>query len=172
VTGAALNRGASRQDYATPSDFLNAFRARFGDIVFDLAAHERNHVAERYFSPSQDLLSQDWGAELDKCSQRQWLWLNPPFANIGPWAWKCARHARRAHATMRGIALLVPASVGSLWWYEHVAPHAQVYFLIGRLHFSEAGPFPKDCALCLFGPEPGHHYWDWRDRYDVPAGLS
>lgn len=164
-TGAMQNRGASRQDYATPADFLNAFRARFGDIVFDLAAHERNHVAERYFSPEEDSLAQHWGAITRSLSKPGWLWLNPPFANIGPWAAKCARYS--AH----GIALLVPASVGSLWWYEHVAPHAQVHFLIGRLHFSEAGPFPKDCALCLFGPTPGHHYWDWRDRYDVPAGL-
>lgn len=42
----------SKQDYATPADFIAAVERRFGTIQFDLAAHRGNHQHERYFAPA------------------------------------------------------------------------------------------------------------------------
>lgn len=41
----------SKQDYATPADFMAAVEQRFGKVQFDLAAHRLNKQHERYFAP-------------------------------------------------------------------------------------------------------------------------
>jgi hypothetical protein len=43
----------SKQDYATPDDFMAAVVKRFGPISFDLAAHARNKKHARYFAPTK-----------------------------------------------------------------------------------------------------------------------
>ena len=50
-SGAALHRGSSRQDWGTPPEFLDAVRARFGALDWDLAAHRKNAVSARYLGP-------------------------------------------------------------------------------------------------------------------------
>lgn len=155
VTGASNNRHRSKQDYATPLEFIEAFEKRFGPICFDLAAHAGNAQHAEYFTEEQDALAQDWFHVWARV--RGWLWLNPPFNNIAPWARKCAE-------AQAPIALLVPASVGSNWWREHVDGKAQVFFLSPRLSFDGKNPFPKDCALCLYHycVAPGYECWRWK----------
>jgi hypothetical protein len=41
----------SKQDYKTPSDFIEAVKTRFGSIFFDLAAHAENTQCHRYYAP-------------------------------------------------------------------------------------------------------------------------
>lgn len=62
------------------------------------------------------------------------------------------------------IALLVPASVGSYWFSNHVYPHALVLAFRPRLSFDGKHPFPKDLILCLYSPEiePGFQPWRWK----------
>lgn len=43
----------SKQDYATPADFMAAIEQRFGPVQFDLAAHAGNAKHERYFAPKE-----------------------------------------------------------------------------------------------------------------------
>lgn len=156
MTGAAFDRGASRQDYSTPSAFIDAVVARFGPIAFDLAADSFNAKAPSYFDEERDALAQKWdrrGTGTDGL-----FWLNPPYADITPWAKKCALEAHRAR-----ILLLVPAAVGSNWWREWVHGRAGVLFLNGRLSFDGKNPYPKDCCLALYGiGVPGYDVWAWR----------
>lgn len=157
-TGASFARGSSRQDYATPRDFIAAVEKRFGKVAFDLAAEPHNVVgAGGYFDESADALRQDWFADPARRAPAL-LWLNPPFARIAPWAEKCRYEAARGCR----IAFLVPAAVGANWWRDFVHGRAGVYFLNGRLKFDGKNGFPKDCALCVFGDKPGYHVWDWR----------
>lgn len=87
------------------------------------------------------------------------LWLNPEFSDIGPWAAKCAAEAQIGAE----VTMLVPASVGSVWFRDHVAPHAMTYLLGARLCFDGKNPFPKDCLLAHYGAgETGFRIWDWR----------
>ena len=144
-------RGRSRQDWATPPNFLTAVKKRLliGEFTFDLAASPSNRVCEGFFSIEDDSLSKDWAA-----LGKGWLWLNPPFGDIGPWVRKAREEARKGAS----IAVLVPASVGSNWWRDYVHQNmCDVYFLNGRITFVGApDPYPKDLALLLY-----HHARDW-----------
>jgi len=109
----AQKPGKSRQDYGTPPEFLRAVERKFGQIVVDLAAHERNHVAPDYYGPHTNSLVQDW------TKHEGVLWLNPPFGKPEPWAAKCSRS--------KGPGTAIPTSRG----WAHVQrtsqypPHGQ-----------------------------------------------
>lgn len=157
--GAAFDRHNSRQDYATPRSLLDAVVAHFG-VAFsvDLAADASNSIAPVHFSIEQDALSQDWSALHGA------LWLNPPFADIEPWAEKCAVSfdARRKRRDLRLLGwelyFLVPASVGSNWYARHVHGRAAVHFLSHRLSFDGKHPYPA-----VYGREPGYSCWRWNE---------
>ena len=147
--------GRSKQNYATPRPFVRAVESLLGIDAFDhdFAAEPSTAVCPSYWTKKQNAFHQRWDVP-------GWGWLNPPFANIAPWATQC-----RVRGSKGGrIALLVPASVGSNWFYNDVASRAFVLFLNGRLSFDGIGPYPKDCMLCLFGPDyaPGYDVWNWR----------
>lgn len=156
MSGAANHRGTSKQNYATPPEFIDAVVRRFGPLAFDLAADADNTKAPRFFSEADNSLVQEW-RRIDGL-----LWLNPPFANIAPWARKC-RVESQAGAR---IAFLVPASVGSNWFSENVNGHARVLFLNGRLKFDGVNGFPKDCMLAMYGWPVGFEVWRWTERID------
>jgi phage N-6-adenine-methyltransferase len=149
-----VRRGQSKQDYATPPEFMAAVSQRFGPINFDLAASEHNAKHANYFSAQDDSLRQEW----HKVSGV--LWLNPPFDNIAPWAAKCKAESRGRRAR---ILFLTPASIGANWFAEHVHGHAQVLALNGRISFDGVAPYPKDCMLSCFGfGYTGFDVWAWR----------
>lgn len=155
----------SKQDYATPDEFMMRVESRFGDIQFDLAAHSLNTKHPLYYTAPEfkddymaagiDSLTKDW-SEL-----RGLLWLNPPYKDIGPWAMKAARSTAK-------VAMLVPA-VTAAWACDWVFPCADIYLLKQRLSFDGVNTFPKDCMLAVYN-EPnatlGNHrrrmaIWDW-----------
>jgi phage N-6-adenine-methyltransferase len=172
--GASLHRGHSAQDYQTPPEFIQAVKQLLGIQAFDidLAASPENAQASTSYTKEQDSLVQPW-------VYNGWGWLNPPYANIRPWvakAWRVSKAQQNTrmylgHDHARGIAMLVPASVGANWWAFFVHGEATVLFLNGRLTFvGQTTPYPKDCALLLYGPitiswvEHSKPYgvWDWK----------
>lgn len=82
-----------------------------------------------------------------------------PIADIEPWAKKSALH-RHAGRTF----MLVPASVGSNWYAEHVHGIAHVVALSPRLMFiGETNPYPKDLALLIWSSVcGGFSTWRWK----------
>jgi DNA (cytosine-5)-methyltransferase 1 len=149
--------GKSKQDYGTPDNLIAAVQRRFGKIVCDLAATPLNTKCEAdYYTPEMDSLSRPWAREFSTGL----LWLNPPFANIAPWAEKCTAESRERHGL---ITLLVPASIGSNWFAKHVEGKAVVIGLSPRITFvGETTPYPKDIALCVFGfGLYGFQTWRW-----------
>ena len=156
------NRGASKQDYATPAEFIDAVVERFGPLVHDLAADATNAKAASFFTYEQDSLKQDW------TRLRGNLWLNPPFCDIAPWAKKCAETCHEMVVGDR-ILFLVPASVGSNWFLQHVYHRALVIALNPRMSFDELHPFPKDMALMVYGRPPGFEVWRWKNAGRVAA---
>lgn len=167
--------GRSRQDYGTPADFLAAVKHRLGitEFVVDLAATAENAKARRFITPEVNSLTFDWGTY-----RTGWCWLNPPFRRIVPWVGKAhASQMPKAGEVVLTpdwapkpfvmpppqVAMLVPAAVGANWWRDHVDGVAYVLLLNGRLTFGgESDPYPKDCALLLYGMNPGYEVWDWR----------
>jgi hypothetical protein len=79
-TGAQFARGASKQNYETPADFIRAVETRFGRLTVDLACSPENAKAPDRFYEDR----------LPAWPREGLLWLNPPFSNIAPWASRCA----------------------------------------------------------------------------------
>lgn len=152
-TGASMNRGRSKQDYQTPREFIDAVERRFGKLSYDLAASKENAVCPEYYDEESNALGRDWHALSGN------LWCNPPFGAIAPWARKAATEA----GPCSRVLLLVPASVGSHWFADHVLPHAMVYALSPRLSFDGKNAFPKDLILAAYGfGVSGFAVWRWR----------
>lgn len=155
--------GQSKQDYCTPPAFLRAVKRRLGiqNFLCDFAADESNTVAPLFYDIEHDALAQPaW----EQYTEGGWGWLNPPFADIEPWAAKC----KETYIAGGSIALLVPLSSAN-WCRDFVYLHAYILALNGRLAFIPEQPrwlYPKDCMLCLFAPliMPGFEVWNWRER--------
>ncbi len=156
----------SRQDYGTPLDFRHAVERRFGPIRFDLAATLANRLHTDCFTERDDSLSKDWADVSQTLPYGSILWLNPPFANIGRWAHKCSTETGSSvWKPGTRILMLVPASIGAMWWHECVHPYAYVLALAPRLTFGGCkDPYPKDLALCVYGSctGPGFAPWRWK----------
>lgn len=158
----AQKPGRSKQDYGTPDAFLEAIARRFGRVDFDLAASCENAKASTFFTleAGQDSLAHDWVNLRDEFDETvRVAFCNPPFADIRPWAAKC----ESVRYLPRWTLMLVPASMGSLWWADHVLGKCQADG-IPRLQFVGAeGLYPKDLALLCYGfGVGGAGYWDWR----------
>ncbi len=149
----AQKPATSKQDYQTDPAFIRAVVKRWGPLSFDLAAHSLNTQCPRfYYSKEQNSLVQDWGRRLGN------LWLNPPFADIEPWAAKCSR----TKLVGSRILFLTPAAVSTNWFAEHVFGHARVFAVRPRLTFvGQTTGFPKDMILSVFGEEPAFCCWRW-----------
>ena len=165
MTGASFNRGASRQTYRTPPEFLAAAKGRFGRLAWDLAADAESSVSalDHYYGPgspyAEDALAIDWALD-SNLPVSGTLWCNPPFATIAPWAAACSSLRDRAGWTL----LLVPASVGTEWWARHVHGVGYALWLSPRLTFDGCrDPYPKDLALVAYGyGVTGAAPWRWR----------
>ena len=148
----------SRQDYGSPREFLDAVERRFGPIAVDLAAHRENHAVDRWLGPGgehENSFDVDWS----RLAPGRWLWLNPPFSKIDPWAAKCAMEHKRGAR----IIMLTPASVSTEWFADHVEGKAFVIPLRPRLTFVDCeDPYPKDCALSVFDYATGFATWRWK----------
>lgn len=155
----AQKPGRSEQVVCTPRDFLEAVAKRFGPIRVDLAATAENRVAPIHFGPGsehgEDSLKVHWhhfGGN---------LFCNPPFGRIDPWVEKATAEAKY-HAR---VLMLLPASVGSDWFAEHVFGKALVLALRPRITFvNHSAPYPKDTVLVAWGPyvAPGFDLWRWK----------
>jgi len=114
--GPRITKGKSKGEYGTDPELLQAIPKKFGTIVWDLAATKSNAVVPGYFSMDlaatksnavvpgyfsikDDAFKQDWAkisAENSPSVGRfGFLWLNPPFTHIDPWAAMCKREADR-----------------------------------------------------------------------------
>lgn len=155
LSGPSIKRGRSKQDYATPKDFLAAIYERFGLIRWDLAASDANHVAPDWFTQADNSLCRNWASD----TAGQLCFLNPPFNHIEPWAAKCRYEAEHGAK----ILFLTPASVGSVWFANHVHRHAFVLNLTPRLSFDGVAPYPKDCILSVYwAGVNGYDVWKWK----------
>jgi len=156
--------GRSEQSVATPPEFLAKVKEALGirDFNWDFAADASNTVTPHgHYDEAQNAL--DPGRCWEKrIGVKGWGWLNPPYANIGPWVERCVETSEAGGH----MALLVPASVGANWFRDYVDQKAHILLLNGRLTFvGHTAPYPKDLILCLYGPRitPEYRVWDWKN---------
>jgi phage N-6-adenine-methyltransferase len=152
---------SSRQDYATPWGFVKAVEKDFKiDFIWDLAASSSNAVTEKHFDKKTNSLIENW---CDLPNDGAW-WLNPPYDDIGSWVKKC-KNTSKIINKLFNIFVLVPASVSTNWFADHVFDVADVYFVRPRITFVGAKhPYPRDLMLLRYWHEGGQLFscykWD------------
>ena len=126
--------------WATPMDFFNKLDKHFR-FETDVCAISSNAKCQKYFTPEQDGLAQNW---VGVC------WMNPPYGrNIGAWVKKAYASAKQNGAT---VVCLLPARVDTRWWHDFCTK-GEIYFVKGRLKFGDSrdsAPFPS--AVVVFRP--------------------
>jgi len=135
---------SSRSDeWETPQDLFDVLAGEFGPFDLDVCATSSNAKCDRYFTPDDDGLAQEWAGT---------CWMNPPYGRqIIHWMKKAYESSLRG-AT---VVCLVPARTDTAWWHEY-AMQGKVRFIRGRLKFvgaRHAAPFPS--AIVIFHPRGG-----------------
>jgi len=151
------DKNKTDQDAGTDPRLFKALNDHFG-FNYDLACTHENQLCKFGLTTSDDALRVDWHLF------NGYLWLNPPYANIEPWALKCYEESLLGAK----IVLLTPASVGSNWFRDWVYQKAWVRFLNGRLTFvGHKSPYPKDCQIAIFDNiNFKMDVWDWSYGWD------
>lgn len=125
--------------WATPQDFFDRVNAVF-KFDLDVCALPENAKCERFFSPEQDGLAQEWSGT---------CWMNPPYSReIVKWVEKAVETAKAGHT----VVGLLPARTDVGWWQEHCL-NREVHYICGRLKFGNSkSNAPFGCALVVFRP--------------------
>lgn len=154
VVRPSVHFSSESDEWETPQDLFDQLDAEFG-FDLDVCTLESSAKCERYFTPEDDGLAQEW---VGTC------WMNPPYGDvIRNWVRK-ARESAQAGAT---VVCLVPARVDTAWWRnaftEDGRAAGDIRFLVGRLKFGgsqNSAPFPS--AVVALGPEVdvGVRWWD------------
>ena len=139
---------STHQAWETPAELLEALSLVFKR--FDLDPCRLQEIAEPRahrvnFTHEDDGLTLPWHGV---------VFVNPPYGRtLGLWVAKAHQEVEDGRA--RTVVALLPARPDTAYWHEHVAGRAVVYFLRGRLRFSDgeqAAPFPS--ALVVYGATP------------------
>lgn len=132
--------------WPTPQYLFDWLNARF-HFTLDVCAVENSAKCERYFSPKENGLIQDWSK--DRC------YMNPPYGkDIKYWVQKAHEESLKGAL----VVGLLPAKIDTNWWWDWVQGKALVNYFHGRLTFEggKAGaPFPSAIALWYGFPENG-----------------
>lgn len=116
--------------WETPQDLFDKLNAVY-HFETDVCAVASNAKCERFFSPEDDGLKQEWGGV---------CWCNPPYGRqIGKWVEKAAK----SNAL---VVMLIPARTDTKWFHDWCVPYGKITFIKGRLKFSgcdQHAPFPS-----------------------------
>lgn len=134
-------------EWSTPQDLFDEINSEF-KFNLDVCALPQSAKCERYFTPDDDGLKQEWSGI---------VWMNPPYGDvIGQWVEK-AKYSAEKGAT---VVCLVPARVDTNWWWDNCR-FGEIRFLRGRLKFGgspNSAPFPS--AVVIFGRPASVIWWE------------
>lgn len=130
-----LNKGmfTSNTDmWETPQALFDELDKEF-HFTLDVCAVPENAKCERYFTPAQNVLKQDWNTGGT-------IYMNPPYGReIGLWVRKAAE------SNVTAVCLL-PARTDTAWFHDYIYGKAEIRFIRGRLKFGNSknsAPFPS-----------------------------
>ena len=131
-----LNKGmfTSNTDmWETPQALFDELDKEF-HFTLDVCAVPENAKCERYFTPAQNGLKQDWNTGGGT------VYMNPPYGReIGLWVRKAAE------SNVTAVCLL-PARTDTAWFHDYIYGKAEIRFIRGRLKFGNSknsAPFPS-----------------------------
>ena len=118
-------------DWETPQWLFDQLNEKY-HFDLDACATADNAKCERYFSPEQDGLAQEWTGR---------VWCNPPY---GKQIWKWVKKAAECSADI--VVMLIPARTDTKWFHDYCVPYGEITFIRGRLRFGGStvnAPFPS-----------------------------
>lgn len=133
-----------RDDWRTPWAIFAPLQAEYG-FTLDAAASTDNTLCPTYFDEQTNGLTSSW--------EKHRVWVNPPYADIGPWVRKAIDAADEDGVFS---CLLLPASVDTAWWHLALR-RAQVHLFRGRIAFVDPTGFGRSApkqANCLVIVDP------------------
>lgn len=129
---------SDRMDWATPQDFFDMLNKTY-NFTLDVCASKENAKCAKYFDEVTNGLAQSWAGE--RC------WMNPPYGReIAKWVKKAREEGE--HGTL--VVGLLPVRTDTRYFSEHIAKHADLLFVKGRLRFDggkSSAPFPSMLAV-------------------------
>jgi phage N-6-adenine-methyltransferase len=158
---------AYRDMTQTPRWLYEALNAEF-NFCLDAAALPETALHSNYLTPDIDALSVSWGYYIPADVRNPFVWLNPPYSDIGPWIKKCLKEKECGI----GSVVLIPEDSSANWWpgddCSEIRRIVGYYnekgkFCSGRIHFinAETGEEmkgnPKGSNLLIFIPGCKYH---------------
>lgn len=159
--GGSTTNPETRDRTRTPKWLFDALNSVY-HFQLDVACLPETALCERYLTPTIDALSVNWGDFLPSLKRAPWVWLNPPYSNIGPWVEK----ARIEQRNGIGTVMLVPLDKSAKWYANNGA--SEVCELVGGRHHGKWVPGrvnfvdaetgeeikgnPKGSMLLMFAP--------------------
>ena len=122
--------------WATPQKFFDELNGEFG-FNLDPCALPENAKCDKYFTPDDDGLKQDWGGYKVFC--------NPPYGRkLASWVQKCYEESKKPGTT---VVMLIPARTDTAYFHDYIYHKAkEIRFIRGRLKFGDSkttAPFPS-----------------------------
>lgn len=122
--------------WATPQDFYNKLNEEFY-FNLDPCAIAENAKCEKFFTPEEDGLKQNWEGHSVFC--------NPPYGRkIKYWVEKCYRESKKPETK---VVMLIPARTDTKYFHDFIYHKVkEIRFVKGRLKFGDAtenAPFPS-----------------------------
>lgn len=122
--------------WETPQDFYDKLNEEF-NFNLDPCALPENAKCNKYFTPEDDGLKQDW--------QGYTVFCNPPYGRqLYNWVKKCYNEGKKTNTT---VVMLIPSRTDTKYFHEFIYNKAkEVRFIKGRLKFGgskNSAPFPS-----------------------------
>lgn len=115
-------------DWATPASFFEKINADFGPFTLDACALPHNAKCEKFFSPQDDGLVQDWSGV---------VWCNPPYGHGNIVLWLRKGISEISKGNCHRAIFLIPAATDTAWFHECCMGWAtKIIFLRNRLYFT------------------------------------
>lgn len=123
-------------EWETPQSFFDELNDEF-HFTLDSCALPHNAKCERFYTPEQDGLSQDWEGERVFC--------NPPYGrSIYNWIRKCSLESKKPNTL---VVALIPVRTDTKYFHEFIYKKVkEIRFVKGRLKFGnskQSAPFPS-----------------------------
>lgn len=125
---------SNSDEWETPRDLYDKLNERFR-FTLDPCSTIENHLCDKYYTKKDNGLEKSWKGER--------VFVNPPYSSIKQWAEKCYNEYKTNGTT---VVMLIPSRTDTKYFHEYIYHKAEIEFIKGRLHFSNAknaAPFPS-----------------------------